>query len=98
MYLHTVVDANECGMNLKPAYNTAKTLRDSCTRDATAAQSLDTYLEYLKGIEHGSKQPGQPRSPEQMARNDFYLSQIKARLLETLPKRTANTYRKGWSQ
>ncbi len=88
MYAYTVVESPESLMNMKPAYNTAKVLRENCTKDQTAAKSLDLYLEYLEGIEHGAKKPGQPRSAEQMALNDSYLTKIKARLAETAPKRT----------
>lgn len=98
MYAYTVVQATEQFMNVKPAYNAAKVLRDNCTKDQTAAQSLDLYLDYLKGIEHGAKQPGQPRSAEQMALNDSYLTRIKARLSETNPKRTDTNNRRGFSQ
>jgi len=98
MYLHTVVSTPEQFMNVKPAYNAAKVLRENCTKDQTAAQSLDLYLAYLKGIEHGAKEPGQPRSAEQMALNDSYLTRIKARLSETNPKRSDTIKRRGFSQ
>ncbi len=88
MYACTVVESPESFMNLKPAYNTAEKLRQNCTKDKTAAESLDLYIKYLKNIEHGAKEPGQPRSAEQMALNDLYLTKIKARLSETAPKRT----------
>lgn len=93
MYLHTVVPTPEQLMNVKPAYNTAKVLRQNCTKDQTAAASLDLYLKYLENIEHGAKKPGQPRSAEQMALNDANLTRIKARLSETqTPKRTNKIY------